>query len=177
MSDATETEETESGLDIDPAVAAAIAQTEDWLVRQEKAANRISHDDWDAVMGGLRKGLIQIVESPFVAGDLEAENLVNRVLASADFEDFNLRLDTLSAYLGAKAQYNLVRKAQQEPVEIDEETGEPVVQSVVDRNAVHQSTNGISRRAPTEDVSGSDFEGVEGADAAPVKKRRKVLRL
>lgn len=171
-----ETEARDSG-----EVTADIEAIEKWMLQQKKHSLRISEAEWDRVFKDMQSLLLQLAQNPFVDGDQEALQRLDRVLASRDLEDMNSRIDYFADYIAAKLSYNAQLR---ETETADTADGELDEQASVPPPPV-RFQSGIAARAPVSPVSGSDFEVGEGdtpgdksSDERPTgKKRRNVLRL
>lgn len=153
-----------------PATQAALADMARRIATIERERRRIRPEDWKTLFRQIRTLAQELIAHPFLKGDLEAEQRLDRMLTSADLEEFDRRVDDLGEYVRGKVAFNAAMDA----LERGDTAAAAAAPPPVARPAPGASA--VSRMAAAHGPSGSDFDlgGPAGGDAP---RRRGVLRL
>ena len=169
---------TDSPLPTDPAAYNAPPDTQAMLaamarriVALERERKRIRREDWETLFRQIRTLAGELIAHPFLKGDLEAEARLDRMLLSADLEEFDRRVDDLDEYVRGKLAFNAAMAALERGDTAAAEAAAPPPPPPRAR-----PDGGLSRMVAAQGPSGSDFDlgGPAGGDAP---RRRGVIRL
>lgn len=153
-----------------PETRAILAATARRIANLERERKRIRPEDWQTLFRQIRTLAGELVAHPFLKGDLEAEVRLDRMLLSADLEEFDRRVDDLAEYVRGKLAFNAAMEAL-ERGDIAAATAPPPPAPPPPRPDA-----GLARMVGAQGPSGSDFDlgGPAGGDAP---RRRGVIRL
>ena len=153
--------------DAPPDTQAILAQMAGRIAAIERERKRIRRADWDTLFRQIRTVAGELITHPFIAGDLEAEARISRMLAAADLEEFALRVTDLEEYVQGKLAYNAAMDALEQGESAPDAAPPP---------PPSPTATGTSRRVAAHGPSGSDFEVSPGEGPKPAT-RRGMLRL
>lgn len=154
-----------------PETQAILAATARRIATIERERKRIRPEDWQTLFRQLRTLAGELVAHPFLKGDLEAEVRLDRMLLSADLEEFDRRVDELAEYVRGKLAFNAAMDALERG---DTAALEAAMPPPTPRPAGPDS--GLTRLAAAQGPSGSDFD-LGGPAGGNAPRRRGVIRL
>lgn len=146
---------------------AALRDLTDALARIERERQRVRPGDWETLFRQMRAVLEQLVDHPFLRGDLHAEMLLGRLAVASDLADLDRRVDDLGEYVAGKLVFTEALIAARE--------GRAVEPAALVPRRFGAAQSGAGRVLAQHGPSGSDFALSDEAALTPA--RRGILRL
>lgn len=137
------------------------------IARIERERARVRPEDWDTLFRQMAQIMVDLATHPFLAGDVHAETLIERMAVSDDLEIFDKRVTELGEYVAGKLAYHEALRAVRE--------GRMPDPALLVPRTFGATAPGAGRIEAQAGPSGSDFE-LSGT-AEPVAVRRDILRL